>query len=41
MTDFDSAAGKGALGTVEGHRVLVGSAAFMSSHGLDTAVRRR
>ena len=36
VTDFDSAAGKGALGTVEGRRVLLGSAAFMSSHGLDT-----
>jgi len=36
VTDFDSAAGKGALGTVEGHRILLGSAGFMSSHGLDT-----
>jgi Cu+-exporting ATPase len=36
VTDFDSAAGKGALGTVEGHRVLLGSVGFMSSHGLDT-----
>ena len=36
MTDFDSAAGKGALGTVEGRRVLLGSAAFMSSHDVDT-----
>jgi Cu+-exporting ATPase len=36
VTDFDSAAGKGALGTVEGRRVLLGSARFMSSHGLDT-----
>jgi heavy metal translocating P-type ATPase len=37
VTDFDSAAGKGVLGTVEGRRVLLGSAGFMSSHGLDTA----
>lgn len=36
VTDFDSAAGKGALGTVDGHRILLGSAGFMSSHGLDT-----
>ena len=36
VTDFDSAAGKGALGTVEGRRVLLGSAAFMSSHDVDT-----
>jgi Cu+-exporting ATPase len=36
VTDFDSASGKGALGTVEGRRVLLGSARFMSSHGLDT-----
>ncbi len=37
VTDFDSAAGKGALGTVEGRRILLGNAGFMSSHGLDTA----
>jgi len=37
VADFDSAAGKGALGTVEGHRILLGNATFMSSHGLDTA----
>src|SRR4051794_34032893 len=34
VADFDSAAGKGALGTVEGHRILLGNATFMSSHGL-------
>jgi heavy metal translocating P-type ATPase len=37
VTGFDSAAGKGALGTVEGHRIVLGSAPFMTSHGLDTA----
>jgi heavy metal translocating P-type ATPase len=36
VADFDSAAGKGALGTVEGRRVVLGSAGFMRSHGLDT-----
>jgi len=37
VTDFDSPVGKGALGTVEGHRVVLGSAGFLSSHGLDTS----
>jgi len=37
VSDFDSAAGKGALGTVEGHRIMLGSARFMDSHGLDIA----
>ncbi|MDX6373427.1 MAG: P-type Cu+ transporter [Nocardioidaceae bacterium] len=36
VTEFDSTAGKGALGNVEGHRILLGSASFMDSHGLDT-----
>jgi Cu+-exporting ATPase len=37
VTDFDSATGKGALGTVDGHRVVLGSATFMDGHGLETA----
>jgi Cu+-exporting ATPase len=37
VTDFDSATGKGALGTVDGHRVVLGSATFMSGRGLETA----
>jgi len=36
VTDFDSPVGRGALGTVEGHRVVLGSANFLSSNGLDT-----
>jgi len=36
VTDFDSPVGKGALGTVEGRRVVLGSAGFLVSHGLDT-----
>jgi heavy metal translocating P-type ATPase len=37
VTDFDSATGKGALGTVDGHRVVLGSATFMGGHGVETA----
>jgi len=37
VTDFDSATGKGALGTVDGRRVVLGSATFMAGHGLETA----
>ncbi len=37
VTDFDSPAGKGAVGTVEGHQVVLGSGNFLDSHGLDTA----
>ncbi|HEX5086852.1 MAG TPA: heavy metal translocating P-type ATPase [Nocardioides sp.] len=37
VSDFDSATGKGALGVVDGHRVALGSAAFMTGHALDTA----
>ena len=36
VTDFDSPTGKGAIGTVEGHRVLIGSANHLTSQGLDT-----
>jgi len=35
VTEFDSPVGKGVTGQVEGHRVLLGSAAFLTSHGLD------
>jgi heavy metal translocating P-type ATPase len=37
VTDFDAPTGKGVTGTVEGHRVLVGSPSFLESHGIDTA----
>ncbi|CAN5225674.1 heavy metal translocating P-type ATPase [soil metagenome] len=37
VADFDSPIGKGALGTVEGKRVLLGNAAFLNEHGVDTA----
>jgi Cu+-exporting ATPase len=35
--DFESPAGRGVSGTVDGRRVLVGSAALMADHGLDVA----
>ena len=34
---FDAPAGRGALGTVEGKVVTLGSAGFMTEHGIDTA----
>ncbi|WP_416193392.1 heavy metal translocating P-type ATPase [Nitrobacter sp. TKz-YC01] len=37
VQDFDSPVGKGALGTVEGKRVLVGNAGFLRSQGIDTS----
>ncbi|MES1973810.1 MAG: heavy metal translocating P-type ATPase [Pseudomonadota bacterium] len=37
VADFDSPTGKGALGTVEGRRVLLGNAAFLAEHGVDAA----
>jgi len=36
VSDFDSPVGRGALGTVEGRRVVLGSAKFLASHNLDT-----
>ena len=33
VADFDSPTGKGALGTVEGRRVVLGNAAFLTEHG--------
>ncbi|WP_246003510.1 heavy metal translocating P-type ATPase [Nocardioides aurantiacus] len=37
VTNFDSPIGKGVIGTVDGHRVVIGSATFLTSHGLDTS----
>jgi heavy metal translocating P-type ATPase len=37
VIDFDAPAGKGVTGGVEGHRVLLGSAKFLSGQGLDTS----
>lgn len=37
VQDFDSPAGKGALGTVEGKKVLLGNATFLRSQGIDTS----
>ena len=37
VTDFDAPTGKGVTGTVEGRRVLVGSADFLTGKGVDTA----
>ncbi len=36
VTDFDSPTGKGVMGTVEGKRVLLGSADFLKEHAIDT-----
>ncbi len=35
VEDFDSPSGKGAAGTVEGHKVLLGNAAYMKEQGVD------
>jgi P-type Cu+ transporter len=37
VADFDSPAGKGALGTVEGRHVALGNAAFLGELGIETA----
>jgi len=37
VADFDSPTGKGALGTVDGRRVLLGNDAFLAEHGVETA----
>ncbi len=37
VVDFDSPTGKGAVGTVEGRRVLIGSAAYLLSEGVDAS----
>ena len=35
VTDFDSPTGKGALGTVEGRRIVLGNSTFLSEQGID------
>ncbi|MFO6419308.1 copper-transporting P-type ATPase [Hylemonella sp. W303a] len=37
VTDFDSPLGKGVVGTVEGQRIVSGSARFLAEQGLDVA----
>jgi Cu+-exporting ATPase len=37
VTDFDSPVGKGALGTVEGRRLVLGNARFMAEQDIDVA----
>jgi Cu+-exporting ATPase len=36
VTDFDSPVGRGALGQVEGRAIVLGSASFLSEHGVNT-----
>ncbi len=36
VSDFDSPTGKGAVGTVESRRILVGSAGYLGGEGIDT-----
>ncbi|SLJ86363.1 heavy metal translocating P-type ATPase [Novosphingobium mathurense] len=36
VSEFDSPTGKGALGTVEGRKVVLGNARFMEEHGIAT-----
>jgi P-type E1-E2 ATPase len=37
VEDFDAPAGKGAMGTVDAHQVVVGSPSFLHSSGIDTS----
>jgi Cu+-exporting ATPase len=37
MTEFDSPTGKGAFGTVEGRKVVLGNATFLQEHGVDVS----
>jgi Cu+-exporting ATPase len=37
VSDFDSPTGKGVIGTAEGHRIVLGNAAFLREHGIDVA----
>ena len=37
VTEFDSPTGRGALGTVEGRRIVLGNARFLGEHAIDTA----
>lgn len=34
-TDFDSPVGKGVLGRIGGHNIVIGNAAFLTEHGVD------
>ncbi len=36
VSDFDSPTGRGALGTVEGRRIVLGNARFLTEHGVPT-----
>jgi len=36
VSDFDSPVGKGVIGTVENHHVVLGSTNFLRTHGMDT-----
>ena len=38
VTDFDSPTGKGAVGTVDGRRVVLGNGTFLREEGIDPAV---
>ncbi len=37
VTDFDSPVGRGVVGVVEGHQVVIGSAEFLDSHAIDVS----
>ncbi len=37
VTDFDSPVGRGAVGMVEGHRIAIGSAAFLTEGGIEVS----
>ncbi len=37
VSEFDSPTGRGALGTVEGKRIILGNARFLTEQGIDTA----
>ena len=37
VTDFDSPTGKGAIGTVDGKRITLGNARFLTESGIDTS----
>lgn len=37
VADFDSPTGKGALGTVEGRRIMLGNDRFLAEHGVDVS----
>ncbi len=38
VSDFDSPTGKGAIGTVQNRRVVIGSSSFLLDNGMDTAL---